>query len=299
MKWTEVALRVDGQLTDTIAEIFSEYGYQGVAIERDGIMPDRWDEVTLPQPTQFTVRAYLPENGDLTNVQQQLEDALRGYSLETPIYRTVSEENWAEAWKQHYHPLRVGQRIVVRPTWEPADLKPDDIEIALDPGMAFGTGTHPTTQLCLEAIEDWMPPGQSVLDLGCGSGILSIAAAKLGASNIFAIDVDPVAVEAARENIADNGVADQVQLATGGLPEVLEVGRQYDFAAVNILARIIIQMCPVGLGQVVRPGGRAIFSGLIESQVDEVEHGLRHTGLVPLRRRQLGDWILIEAEAPS
>jgi ribosomal protein L11 methyltransferase len=198
MKWTEVALRVDGQLTDTIAEIFSEYGYQGVAIERDGIMPDRWDEVTLPQPTQFTVRAYLPENGDLTNVQQQLEDALRGYSLETPIYRTVSEENWAEAWKQHYHPLRVGQRIVVRPTWEPADLKPDDIEIALDPGMAFGTGTHPTTQLCLEAIEDWMPPGQSVLDLGCGSGILSIAAAKLGASNIFAIDVDPVAVEAAQ-----------------------------------------------------------------------------------------------------
>ena len=205
------------------------------------------------------------------------------------------EENWAEAWKKHYHPLRIGERIVVRPLWESVDLGPDDIEIALDPGMAFGTGTHPTTQLCLQALETAVSPGTAVLDLGCGSAILAIAAAKLGAGNVYAIDNDPVAMEAAAENVTQNGVADRITLATGSLPEVKALNRQFDLALVNILARIIIPMAESGLGDVVKPGGIAIFSGLIRSQQDEVEAALKQAGLHTENRHFMGDWVLLEA----
>ncbi len=299
--WLEVSLRgVDVTLSDVIAALMGEFGYQGVAVEQEGIMPLSWGEDNPPPATHFTIRAYLPIDEQLAASRAQLEAALARYPVEAPLYRDVDEDDWAEAWKRFYHPLRIGERIFVRPVWEGAEnAKPDDVEIVLDPGMAFGTGTHPTTQLCLAAIEDWMPPGQNVLDLGCGSGILSIAAAKLGAGNVYAIDVDPVAVEAAEENLTRNGVREDVELTTGGLPEVLALNRPFDFAAVNILARIIVQMCEMGLGEIVKPGGRAVFAGLIETQADKVEAALRQTGLTPLRRRQLEDWVLIEAERPA
>lgn len=299
--WLEVSLRgVDEGLREVIADLMGDYGYQGVVVEQEGIMPLSWGEENPPPATHFTVRAYLPVDDQLAATRARLEAALARFPLEAPLYRDVAEDDWAEAWKRFYHPLRVGERIFVRPAWEGAgDARPNDVEIVLDPGMAFGTGTHPTTQLCLAALEDWMPPGVDVLDLGCGSGILSIAAAKLGAGRVYAVDVDPVAVAAAEENLTRNGVRAQVDLATGGLPEVLALKRPFDFAAVNILARIIVQMCEMGLGNVVKPGGRAVFAGLIVPQTDKVEAALRLTGLVPLRRRQLADWVLIEAERPA
>ncbi len=215
-------------------------------------------------------------------------------ALPTPAYSSVAETDWAEAWKAHYKPLRIGKRILVRPLWIEANLQPGDIEIALDPGMAFGTGTHATTQLCLQALEDRLSPGMTVLDLGTGSGILAIAAAKLGAAHVYAIDNDPVATEAAAGNFAQNGANEAVTIATGSLADALGSGTAYDFVVVNILARIILGMTGDGLERVVKPGGIAVFSGIIQPQADEVEAALRAIGLKPTARRQRDDWVLIE-----
>ena len=173
------------------------------------------------------------------------------------------------------------------------ELTNDDIEIALDPGMAFGTGTHPTTQLCLEALESLIQPAQDVLDLGAGSGILSIAAAKLGARDVLALDIDPIAVAATCENARANGVARNIVAQQGSLETVLHSARRFDLVLVNILARIILQLAEQGLCEIVRPGGTAIFSGIIDSQIEDVELALRKTGLQPIERRQMGDWMLL------
>lgn len=301
--WIEVKLRVDGEAAEAVAELLQRYGHQGVSIEQDGIMPEAWAEDEVPAPTTLTVRAYLPDDDRAAEAKQQLEAALGHmnmmYPMPQPEYTLIKEEDWSEAWKANYHPIRIGRRTLIRPLWiDDVEVRPDDIVIALDPGMAFGTGTHPTTQLCLGALEDLVQPGQRVLDLGCGSGILAIAAAKLGAASVFGLDIEPFAVEATLENATQNGVAEKISAERGSLENVITSSRRFDLVVVNILARIILQMAQNGLGQTVRPGGKAIFSGLIDTQVEEVEAALRATGLEPCTRRQQGDWVLIEAIRP-
>jgi ribosomal protein L11 methyltransferase len=302
-QWIEVTLRVDGEAAEAAAEILNRYGYQGVSIEVEGIPPDTLDDGEAPPPGPLTLRAYLPDDARAPEAIRQLTDALgymnMMYPMPAPEFRTVDEQDWAEAWKAHYQPVRIGQRLLIRPLWIDLEIGSDDLEIALDPGMAFGTGTHPTTQLCLEALEDMVRPGMTVLDLGCGSGILAIGAAKLGAHRILAVDIDPIAVTVTVENAAQNGVAERITAAEGSLETVLQTGERFDLLAANILARVIIGMCEQGLGEVVKPGGLAVFSGIIAEQGDDVEAALRMTGLEPTRRRQLGDWIAIEAVRPN
>lgn len=303
-RWIEVTLRVDGEAAEATAAVLQRYGYQGVAVEHEGIPPDKLDEDEIPPATTLAVKAYLPDDGRAEPLKQQLESALRYmnmmYPMPTPTYRFVEEADWAEAWKVHYHPVRIGRRLFIRPLWSEVELQPDDVEIALDPGMAFGTGTHPTTQLCLEATEDLLVPGAQVLDLGTGSGILAIAAAKLGAAHVLALDNDTVAVEAAQQNAEQNGVAaGKITVQEGSLDTVVGSARRFDLILVNILARIIIAMCDQHLGEIVRPGGLAIFSGIIEEQADDVEAALRSTGLQPYKRRLQGDWVVIEARRPN
>ena len=302
-RWIEVSLRADGESAEAIADVLARYGHQGVSIEQVGIPPDAWDETEVPPPAQLMLRAYLPHDDQLDSTKRELEAALGHmrlmYPMPRPDYRALDEEDWAEAWKAHYQPVRIGKRLLIRPQWIAIDPAPGDIEIALDPGMAFGTGTHPTTQLCLEALEQLIEPAQDVLDMGSGSGILAIAAAKLGARRALALDIDPIAVEATAANARANGVGDKVIAEQGSLENVLGSARRFDLAVVNILARVILQLAEQRLGEIVRPGGLVICSGIIDTQLDEVDSALRRSGLQPYARLQQGDWVLIEAERPA
>ncbi len=302
-QWIEVSLRADGESAEALAELLGRFGHQGVSLEQDGIPPDTWDESDIPPAECLILRAYFPADDALEEKKRQLESALGHmrlmYPMPRPTYRKVQAEDWAEAWKAHYQPLRIGERLLIRPLWIALAPAEREIEIALDPGMAFGTGTHPTTQLCLEALEALLLPGQDVLDLGSGSGILSIAAAKLGARRVLALDIDPIAAQATRQNAEANGVADRVIAQEGSLETVLPSARRFDLVIVNILARVILQLAERGLGQLPRPGARALFSGIIDTQADEVEAALRRAGLETEARRRRGDWILLETRRPA
>ena len=297
-QWIEVSLRVDGESAEAIAEVLERYGHQGVSLEQDGIPPDTWDESDLPPAQMLTLRAYFPDDDRVNATKTQLENALGHmrllYPMPAPAYRVLHEDDWANAWKAHYQPVRIGERLLIRPRW--IDVSPDggDIDIALDPGMAFGTGTHPTTQLCLEALECAVQPGQFALDLGCGSGILSIAAVKLGARSILALDIDPIAVSATRDNARFNGVSERITAQQGSLDSVRGAARRFDLLIVNILARVILRLLDEGLGEIVRPGGTALFSGIIDEQAEEVAAALSRAGLQIAARRRMGDWLLYE-----
>lgn len=295
MQWIEIALTVAPEHADDAADVLATLGHQGVSISRDDIQPDHWDEGELPEPTSVTVRAYLANDGSAEAARAELDTALSVRGYPPARYTLVDDQDWADAWKAFYHTSRVGRRIVVRPAWEEYSPQPDDVVISLDPGMAFGTGTHATTRLCLMSLEDLLIPGDKVLDLGCGSGILAIAAVKLGAAHVLAIDIDPLAADISRENAEVNGVADRMTAQQGTLETVLHAPRRFDLLLANILARIIIQMCDEGLGDIVRPGGRAIFSGIILEQVEDVKTALARAGYQVTFVRTEGDWVSIEA----
>lgn len=301
MDWIEVSLEVDGEAAEAVADVLRRYGHQGVVIEQAGFPSEVWPD-EIPPAERLIVRAYFPQDDQAEAAQQRLREAIyymgRLYPMPEPVFNVVREEDWAEAWKAHYHPLRLGKRLYIRPEWRAVDdARPEDIVLVMDPGMAFGTGTHPTTQLCLQSVEDLVStrPGIDVLDLGCGSGILGIAAVRLGARHVLAVDIDGLAVTATRENAARNGVADTITAVQGGLEVVLARGETFDLLLANILAKVIIEMCEQGLGGVVAPGGQAIFSGIILEQADAVETALRAAGLTPTGRRVQGDWVVIEA----
>ncbi|MFN8417696.1 MAG: 50S ribosomal protein L11 methyltransferase [Anaerolineae bacterium] len=305
MKWIEVSMEVDGESAEVIAEILNRYGHQGVAIEQAGFFIETWED-EVPKPERLNVRAYFPDDDRAEAAKKQLEDALGHlsmmYPMPTPKYTLIDDEDWAEAWKVNYKPLHIGKHIFIRPLWITEVGEPGDVVIALDPGMAFGTGTHPSTQLVLEAAEDLLTanPQQHTLDLGCGSGILAIGAVKLGAPHVLAIDTDPMAIRVTVENAEQNEVADRITAREGSLdslidPQTGEAKEQFDLSLVNILAKVIIAMCGQGLGKIVKAGGVAVFGGIIEEQAHEVEAALRTTGLQPYKRRLSGDWVVIEA----
>lgn len=304
MRWLELSLCVAGEAAEAVAGLLGRYGHQGVVIEQNGIPPDAWDEGAAEAPDSLTLRAWFPHDDDSPARRAEVEAALAHMNMMLPLprptWRFVEDEDWAHAWKAHYRPLRIGRRLLIRPAWSEGALRGDELEIVLDPGMAFGTGTHPSTQLCLQALEDRLRPGSEVLDLGCGSGILAIAAARLGAAGVLALDNDPVAVSAARQNLRLNPGVAGVCVEEGSLASLRARDKRFDLIAVNILARVIIAFCEAGLGEVLRPGGCGIFSGIIQEQADDVSAALRRAGMTPVATRCQGDWMaLIARRAPS
>ncbi len=292
MKWLEVSLTVDGELAESVADLLARVAPGGVAVEAALIL-DEADEGRAAGPV--TVRAYLAEDQTLADRRRQIDEGLwhlsRIQPLPEPGYRTLEEQDWAEAWKAHYHPIPIGRRLLILPAWLPA-APGERLPLIMDPGMAFGTGTHPTTQLVLAILEERLLPGQRVVDLGCGSGILSIAAARLGAAEILALDIDPLAVEVTRENLRRNGVEERVQTGVGSLIDLRQAQPpvQADLVLANILAPVLTTMLRQGLAETVRPGGVLVLSGVLDHQAEAVLEEARAQGLVVDEVRAQADW---------
>jgi len=293
--WLEISLTVDGELAEAVAEVLARYVPNGVAVESTLIDPDGEGRPVGP----VRVIGYLRMDADYEETRRKLEEALwylgRIRPLPEPQFKVVQETDWAEAWKQHYHPIPIGSRLMIVPAWlESPD--PARIAIRMDPGMAFGTGTHPTTQLCLEFIEELQTgpnPPQQVIDVGCGSGILSVAALKLGAGRALGVDIDLAAVDATRENAEANAVAERLEVGRGSVGEILSGAfsfRQAPLVLANILAPVIIRLFDDGLGELLDEDGRLVLSGILESQVPEVLAAAEAHGLRLVEQRQIGEW---------
>jgi ribosomal protein L11 methyltransferase len=300
MYWLEVSVVTDGEGAEAVAEVLRPFAYnEGVVLEQLG-------DATSLDPTALepfvTVKIYVPEEQDTPVLRRRIEEILyhygRLYPIPPPTFRELQEQDWANAWKEHYHPFRIARRIWIQPTWEQSPvaadgsdgLKPDDLVVTLDPGMAFGTGLHPTTQMCVQALEQTVQPGMSVLDVGTGSGILAIVAAKLGAARLLGVDTDSVAVRSAAENVAQNGVTAVTTIRQGALADVTERG--WDVVVVNILATVIITLlAEQHLMDYVAANGRLILSGIVDEQGDGVETAVQQAGGHIEQKLQIRDWV--------
>jgi len=288
--WLEVSIQVDGEAAEAVIELFNRCGHGGAVVLTE--FNEEFGEIG----GAVTVRTYLPISREGLETRRRLEEGLwhlsQIYPLPAPRFRRLTEEDWASAWKKHYRVLRVGRCLVIKPSWQEYAPRPGDVVVELDPGMAFGTGVHPTTQMCLAALEDHLRPGMRVLDLGTGSGILAIAAAKLGAGSVLALDVDPVAVRVARDNVLANEVEDIVVVRQGSLAEA--EGR-FDFVLANILAKVIVELAEQSLADRLRTGGLLVAAGIIEDQEEEVRGALQAHGMAVIERRQERDWVMLIA----
>ena len=248
--------------------------------------------------SKFTYRG----DEDSAKLRQQIIDSLTQFEgsieLSQPTFHKFEEADWASAWKENYRPFRVGERLWIQPSWlDPEDRRPDDIVLTLDPGIAFGTGTHQTTQLCLMALEKNIEQGDRVLDVGTGSGILAIAAVKLGASEVVALDTDRQAVKAVVENGQMNQVASKITAYEGTLTAVSPKKRAWDLVLVNILAPVIIELFEQDeLLDYAAEDGRLILSGIIQEQVAEVEKAIQASGGKTVERVSMGDWVALVVE---
>ncbi len=290
---------------DAVSELLMRHGAHGTQIidradvPTEGQLHSTWalmdESVLAAMPVDVHVLAWFASPEDAQGARAALDafkDAL-GFDAGPMTFTldTVRDEDWAESWKQYYKPMRVGQHLVIKPGWEAYETQPGDLVIELDPGMAFGTGTHETTRLCMELLETWFTQGP-VLDVGTGSGILAIAAARLGAKHVLAVDIDPVAVRVAAENAAINGLTDRITVRQGDL--VKGVGGMYDFACANILADVIIALAkPVS--KHLNPGAVFVCSGILIEREQDVADALTGAGFDVLQTKQLGSWTALAA----
>ncbi|MFN8533196.1 MAG: 50S ribosomal protein L11 methyltransferase [Dehalococcoidia bacterium] len=294
MRWLELSTEVDRESVEPISAVLSAEG-AGVVVDEAITPTSDWGGWEADPSRPVRVRGYLPLQRGVVTRRRRIERALWHLAQLRPVAplraREVDEEDWADAWKQHFLVHRIGERIVIRPSWRSYDPSPNDVVIELDPGMAFGTGLHPTTRLCLAALERTVKPGDRVLDLGTGSGILSIAAAKLGATSILAIDPDPVAVDAATANVAANGLSERVQMAEGTIEAV---DQTFDLVVANISAKVLIEIAE-DLARVTRPGGRLLASGLLDEREIEVAIQFAVAGFHLVESAAERDWRLLDA----
>jgi len=300
--WIELSVAADHEAVEAVSEILGRACAGAVAVEPAFELVAEGLAARVDTSRPQLVRGFLPAV-DKTTADLAIEQVrehlghLQAFGLR-PIgelqTRLLHEEDWADAWKSHFPVLKVGRRLVIRPTWREHQPAADDVVLALDPGMAFGTGLHPTTRLCLAALEQLadggLVEGARVLDVGCGSGVLAIAAGLLGAHQVVGLDTDPIAVEATMANGARNGLAGRLAARQGSLPSA---DGPFDLVVANLISSLLIELAPL-LAASVRTGGRLVASGIFIDREPEVLAALEHAGLERSGRSAEGDWVALE-----
>lgn len=307
--WIEVRVITKSEALEPISGIFYGLDCKGVAIEDPNDILEReqgpltWDfadiNVLEHKGKVAVVKAYFAEEDNIEEVLSYVNDRITelkemGLDLgDAKVeHEKMHEEDWANTWKQYYKPSKVGEKIVVKPIWEEYEAKEGELVVDLDPGMAFGTGTHETTRMCIQALERYVEKESTVFDVGCGSGILAIAAAKLGSKLAVGVDLDPVAVESSKENVEYNKL-DNIEILHGNLVEVIE--GKADIVVANILAEIICILTD-DVKRVLKEGGVFITSGIIHDRVDMVCEKLESTGFKVIEKNRDGEWNCIVAK---
>ena len=315
MNWTEVKIYTTTAGIDPLTGSMLDLGLQGFMIEDaqdfDEFLHDttpHWDYVDQAvmekmKDCETCVTIYVADNPQGMEELMQVRQILARLKAQDPDgkygrleleMKDVDEEDWSNAWKKYYHPVQVGEHLVVCPSWEAYDRKPDEVVLTLNPGMAFGTGTHDTTRLCMELLEKYITPQDTVLDVGCGSGILAITAALLGANKIIDCDIDEVAVKVAGENAALNGVQDRIAFHQGDLTSQVE--GSFQIICANIVADVIIRLSE-DAGRYLAKDGIFITSGIIDTREQDVLNALEQNGFQVIERRTSGGWVALACKA--
>ena len=304
--WSEIKLEVPKERGELVAEIFQEEGAGGVIYEDPEILSERpfqddeylGDEAQALIPRRFGLKVYFPVDDRLGERIERVKQRIGQILESVPEFelRQVQEEDWAEAWKTYFKPEHIGS-VVIKPSWESYQPVSGEIVVELDPGMAFGTGTHPTTRLCLSLLQEQAPGRNNMLDVGTGSGILAVTAAKLGVGRIVASDIDSLAVKVATENVQRNGVCDQVRVVEGDLLR-LKLNTPFELVVANIITNAILKLLP-DLSGVLAPNGRFLASGIIDERFPEVEAALRGLGFMLVKTVTAEGWTALVAQRSS
>jgi ribosomal protein L11 methyltransferase len=295
--WLEVSLQVSPEQAEAVAEVLGRFTQEGVVIEQ---ISDENNLSSVPiLYDSVKVLGYLFTDKTIEERKMRLEESLWHLSqiqpLPVPTYRLIYDQDWMAAWKKYYRPLKVGKKLAILPAWA-ENTFPVRIPIRINPGMAFGTGTHPTTQLCLEMLESKVQPGQNIFDIGCGSGILSAAAIKLGADRAYGVDISAAAIASSAENAELNQIHEKIELCQGSVSEI--IGGyfgifQAPLVIANILASVILRLFDDGLAELVEPGGFLILSGILTPQISEVSSKADVFGLQLVEQLEIDDWVAL------
>ncbi|MBC8590776.1 50S ribosomal protein L11 methyltransferase [Wansuia hejianensis] len=309
MKWIEVVVKTSQENEDIVSDVLYQAGAQGLAIEDPNDIlelsqnQEEWDffDINISEEDlgNIIIKAYYSESSDIKSIIDFIREKIEnnsqkgeGKSYGKIVLNKVDEKDWSESWKKYYKPKRIGKRIIIKPSWEDFKCNANDLIVELDPGMAFGTGTHETTIMCTEAIESYMKPGDKVYDVGCGSGILSIVAAKLGASKVLGIDMDPNSVRISKENIIRNGVDDTIDILEGNLLDL--ISEKANVIVSNIIAEIIVGMS-LDIKEKLTDNGIFIASGIILDKIDLVKNALLSHDFKIIETKIMNEWACIVA----
>jgi ribosomal protein L11 methyltransferase len=302
-QWLELSLMVSGELAEAVNDVLTRYLPGSVVIER-AVRYDPTGE-TYSESKETRICGYLPVDGQLEERRARIEEALWHLATIQALpeirFQIIQDQNWMEKWKEQYHPILVGEKLLILPPWL-ENQHPERIPLRIDPNMAFGTGTHPTTQLCLKLIEKYIKAGMDVIDIGCGSGILSIASRLLSARHALAVDIDPLAVQATQDNALLNQLTTGIECGLGSVSEINQGAfsfRQAPLVIANILAPVIISLMNDNLTDLVEAGGVLILSGILDHQAERVREAATAHGLNFDKSEQIEDWVALAFIKPN